>query len=732
MTDECTLSVNNKSLVPSGSQTATSSAHCKGLRGFMDTVFEGKYFMRNKSEKISVQQQNLRSDKGSTKMLHIDNENSGRTEPKLTTTTSLAVHEPVQKYHGKITDELIRASKERKNKMNEISEIPAKRPHSARPDKSKAVDTNYGNKTMTHSSRQSSPTVLRIQNKRSVRNVKKSSQSSSSQAKTHLLRGFSFRNKGTSVHCQKNVLSPLLLSSYNQKQRVDAMEHKMNSSFEDSSALTKVSDGHENDKRDIKLAEVNVHKSSGMFDQTMEGSFNEVSIDHALQQIGISSVSDERNSDRNVTKRNETISKVMSYSPKTVSNCRALNNRAEDRDDKTPILAAVTSSCTNTTTSSISNSFQQHRVRSLIRCSRQTQRYQMQQNHPQSVEVINPATPFKRGFVHLRDSRRRIAEKMHLRKSQPNIADSLEKATHQKASQQLSDHSATRVKFLNENKPTVMNKWIRIAKTTSAYGNLAFERSGNLVKHDCVEENKSCCYADIDLVDNDYDDDNKTESDQAKLHSREAYSARVRAKDSPISSNQQHGNNLGNTHQKADICVYTTNQKVLDGLPYVDSDETEYLNDEENSFGKKMKISNSKFTYDQCCQPNGFLIGQILQELHMNRQFLNNNRASLSLVKSDSDIPDERERNMISSSIGSFSDKTAPSPNKPKSVKRICTNPNDRSVCGTVKEELQFISEVGTRSSAWFNKQNHLSEVITANVPVCSELHKCGKDEVCS
>uniref|UniRef100_A0A914R8Z6 Uncharacterized protein n=1 Tax=Parascaris equorum TaxID=6256 RepID=A0A914R8Z6_PAREQ len=237
-----------------------------------------------------------------------------------------------------------------------------------------------------------------------------------------------------------------------------------------------------------------------------------------------------------------------------------------------------------------------------------------------SAKQVN-APRFERGIVQLRDSRRRTAEIMRQRRSQPDMSVHSD----EQLLQQSDFHAATKVKFLNDDKPAVMNKWIRAAKTSSAYANIAFEKSSILSKHD---------------------------AEQSKLHSLERDKSH-----SVIASQRNLTKNKTSAHQEPHReSGQTQRGGVLMSILYADS-EPDSLSDKENIIPRKILSARAPQAADDCRSVDDSSLlrvkGLFLQHSSLNVMVINDEKEDAN----DGDLCDHECDDHVNA-IASFSDGT--------------------------------------------------------------------------
>uniref|UniRef100_A0A915C0I9 RGS domain-containing protein n=1 Tax=Parascaris univalens TaxID=6257 RepID=A0A915C0I9_PARUN len=402
----------------------------------------------------------------------------------------------------------------------------------------------------------------------------------------------------------------------------------------------------------------------------------------------------------------------------------------------------------------------QHATRSSMRCSRQRRRYNTQ---TESFGVNAPR--FERGIVQLRDSRRRTAEIMRQRRSQPDMSVHSD----EQLLQQSDFHAATKVKFLNDDKPTVMNKWIRAAKTSSAYANIAFEKSSILSKHDAeqsklhsLERDKShsVIASQRNLT------KNKTSAHQEphresgqtqrggvlmvggsvceskkkrRLKSSNGNTAAERSCDvqKNIQNLQSHMEGLSLNSLPVSKVFRTLNvmkeKYLLQSILYADS-EPDSLSDKENIIPRKILSARAPQAADDCRSGGNDCIchQEILQ---LNRRSISNylqEMDNLQLVDYSSDVEDGLHSNArlksASSDCITWISKKNIIEDEMKDCLKICKVhdvgdidiDSKPSSCTTSTERTSHSSSSKKHSSSWFvplNGEGRVCEVLCANNP---------------
>lgn len=408
------------------------------------------------------------------------------------------------------------------------------------------------------------------------------------------------------------------------------------------------------------------------------------------------------------------------------------------------------------------HSSSQHATRSSIRCSRQTQRYNARK---EAIGVNAPG--FERGTVQLRDSRRRTAEIMRQRRSQPDMSVH----SNEQLLQQSYCHTATKVKFLNDDKPIVMNKWIRAARTSSAYTNIAFEKSSILAKHD-TEQDK--------LYSLEQDKSHSVIVSERNLTTRETAARQEPHRGSGQA--QQEGvvmvgrsicgskekrqlkSSTGNTAVKRTCAVRENIQNLqfpvegvsLNSLPvsrvfrtldamkekyllesilYADS-EPDSLSDKENIIPRKTSSARAPQAADDCrSSENGCVYHQeILQLNHRSPSNCLQEIGNLQLIDYSSDVEEGRYFNTRLKSaslcsVNGIAEKNG-AEGKMKNYSKTCKMDDVGDVdivskpssCITSTERTSHSSDSKKHSSSWFiplNSEDRVSEMVCANNPVC-------------
>ncbi|KHN72458.1 hypothetical protein Tcan_12809 [Toxocara canis] len=379
-----------------------------------------------------------------------------------------------------------------------------------------------------------------------------------------------------------------------------------------------------------------------------------------------------------------------------------------------------------------------HAMRSSIRCSRQTQRYQT--NRTETVETTLSA--FERGTVQLRDSRRRTAEIMQKRRSQPALSEQMDELVLSSPSV----HTATKVKFFNETKPTVMNKWIRAARTTSAYTNVAFEKSSNLAKHDIESCRLPTCElgkVDSHIVIKDQDQmfvkrrDNSAHEVASKACDSENRDVKHSQKEEFIcmgkncDEHKAEQSDLSDASSKLSPSSETfrglldKKEELLKSIPFADN-KCESFDDKENIICRPIRNSDDSLS-----------TGNVAQSLRISSA---NHRTNIRKFQDVGNLQLENSLNVNSnrsssaSRLRSFSVNNAQSNeimrnrlenasaiSKADQICGTCFCPNEyRSI--SLPPNLPRSSETAKRSRAWFvplSKEERVPEVFYANNTVC-------------